>query len=224
MKALFFTSAVAALAALLLVGPAPAKDVVVGGAAITVTPPRGQCELDPNITTDKSLLAQTTQMTENSGTPLLAIYVDCQQQLDWRAGKLKYIGKKTLIETLKQDQHETVPAICADMREQGKKYAADDVEWVKKDLADTSRQKQRYDGTLFLGVLDETPEACVAALVQTFHLGTLPITQLTIFSSMSVRGHTIYFYSASPYVDEQSTKTALPLHKGDVAAFLAQNK
>jgi hypothetical protein len=224
MKPLFFASTVAALAASLLAGPAPAKDVDVGGTAITVSPPRGQCELDPNVVTDKSLLTQTTQMTEGSGTPLLAIYVDCQQQLDWRAGKLKYIGKKTLIETLKTDSHEAIPAICADMREQGKKYAADDVERVKRDLADTSRQKQRYDGSLFLGVLDETPETCVAGLVQTFHLGTLPITQLTIFSTVTVRGHTIYFYSASPYVDEQSTKTALPLHKGDVAAFLAQNK
>jgi hypothetical protein len=122
-----------------------------------------------------------------------------------------------------KDAEGVVAKSCEELRKRGQTIAADNVAKVKKDLAEISKQK--YDTTVFLGVLDETPDACFIGMVQKLALRDgSPITQLNIWAITRVQNQAIFYYTFAPYRDDTSVKSLLAQHKSNVAAFLAANK
>jgi hypothetical protein len=116
-----------------------------------------------------------------------------------------------------------VAKACQDTRDEGKQYAADNVAKVKNDLGNIAKQK--YDTTVFVGVLDETPDACFVGLVQKFSLvDGSPIVQLSVYAILQMYNQPLFYYTFAPYTGDASVKAVLAQHKSNVAAFLAVNK
>jgi hypothetical protein len=201
--------------------PTLAKDARLGDKTVVTMAPGGQCELN-----DTLLFTQTRGMVEAAHQILLAMYVDCRQEAAWRAKKVKYINQKSSYQAMTDytgSPDNIVATSCKDTREQGKQYAADNVAKAKNDLGNIAKQK--YDTTVFVGVLDETPDACFVGLVQKFALvDGSPIVQLTIYAILQIYHQPIFYYTFAPYTGDESVKAVLAQHKSNVAAFLAANK
>jgi hypothetical protein len=208
---------------LLVVSPSLtfARDARLGDKTVVTVAPGGQCEM-----TDTLLYTQTKSMVEAAHQNLLAMYVDCRQEVDWRAKKIKYINQKSSYQAMQDytgSPDNIVAKACQDTRDQGTKYAADNVAKAKQDLRNITKQK--YDRTVFIGVLDETPDACFVGLVQKFSLiDGSPIVQLTVYAILQMYNQPVFFYMFAPYTGDTSLKPLLAQHKSNVAAFLAANK
>jgi hypothetical protein len=211
--------------ALLLVVVSPsfafAKDVRLGDKTVVTVAPSGQCELN-----DTLLFTQTRGLVEAAHQNLLAMYVDCRQEVDWRAKKIKYINQKSTYQAMQVytgSPDNIVAKACQDTRDEGKQYAADNVAKVKNDLGNIAKQK--YDTTVFVGVLDETPDACFVGLVQKFSLvDGSPIVQLSVYAILQMYNQPLFYYTFAPYTGDASVKAVLAQHKSNAAAFLAVNK
>src|SRR6185295_3233849 len=89
--------AAAAFAGVVVGGlPCSGKDMRVGETSVVLTAPPGQCELDSNQPADRSML-QAIGAAIGTNT-LLAMFADCKQLADWRA------GRRSLLEDFAQYQ------------------------------------------------------------------------------------------------------------------------
>jgi len=223
--------AAAAFAGVVVGGmPCLGKDVRIGETSVVLTAPPGQCELDANQPADRSLL-QAVGVAIGTNT-LLAMYADCKQLTDWRAGKrglLEDFAQYQVLTSTIDRPPEGQPAqalkeLCGYLRDQGEKMATD----MASDL------KQRVEQALkdvvvnqlrFLGVVAEDGDACYGAMAQRAKAQTgKDVTIVGLSASAFVKGKLVYYYLFAPYRSGQTVNTLLAKQKLNVAAFLAANK
>ena len=223
--------AAAAFAGVVVGGlPCSGKDVRVGETSVVLTAPPGQCELDSNQPADRSML-QAIGAAIGTNT-LLAMFADCKQLADWRA------GRRSLLEDFAQYQvltstidrpPERQPAqalkeLCTHLREEGEKMmtgmASDLKQRVEQALKNVEVNQLR-----FLGVVADDADACYGAMVQRAKAQTgKDVTIVGLSASAFVKGKLVYYYLFAPYRSGQTVSTLLAKQKLNVAAFLAANK
>lgn len=219
-----------ALVAALVCSPCLARDARIGQATITLTPPGGHCELDRAQPGDAPMLqAVDTAIGSNK---LLAMFADCKQHADWRA------GKRGLLEDFSQYQvaaqaidapPEAAPVqalkqLCATLRAEGERMMIGLAPDMKTRIEQAVRSAQ-VNQTRFLGVVAEEPTACYSAMAQRLKAETgKDVTIVGLFAATFVKGKSVYYYLYSPYRSAQTVTVLLAKHKQNVAALLAANK
>jgi hypothetical protein len=219
-----------ALFAALLCGPCLAREVKLGETNITLTSPPGQCELDRGVPGDARLLQAVE--TAIGGNRLLAMYAECRQHADWRA------GKRGLLEDFAQYQvapqfadappepapEQALKQLCATLRADGERLMAGLAPDMKARIEQAVRNAQ-VNQTRFLGVVAEEPAACYSAMAQRLKAETgKDVTIIGLFAATYVRGKLVYYYLYSPYRSTQTVTTLLARQKRNVAALLEANK
>ncbi len=209
-----------------------AEDVKVGASTITFVTPPGYCELEPDKANDARMLTSIRMMIEPIGNSLLSASADCKQLTDWRTGARPLLSDMTQYQTitvwmdrdLPEGAQSVVKESCAKLRAEGKKLASNMLPNVQSRAAEVIKG-MKINEIRFLGVLDENPNVCYAALLQKFRAQNgADVTQLAIYATMFVKGKAIYYYLYSPYAGADSMTAALASHKNNVAAFIAANK
>jgi hypothetical protein len=208
-----------------------AKDAKIGNVTINLVPPPNFCELTELNPSDARMLKLVRDMVSSAQNDLLGMYADCQQLSDWHTGARKLLDDFVQFQTLSSMKSadapritgETVKEACAQMRTQGEKIATDMMPDINKRAAELSKQI-RMNEVRFLGVIDEEPLACYAALLQKFstEVGTEKV-QIGLTATTTLKDKAVYFILFAPYVDEQTVSGMLVTHKRNVATLLAAN-
>lgn len=216
-----------------LFAPAAFGEVVkVGTSTITFVAPPGYCELEQGQANDARLLTSIRGMVEPAGNSLLSASADCKQLTDWRTGARPLLSDMTQYQTIKvwmdrelpEGGQAVVKESCAKLRAEGEKRVSNMLPDVQSRAAEVIKG-MKVDEIRFLGVLDENPGVCYAALLQKFRAqNDADVTQLAIYATMFVKGKAIYYYLYLPYAGADSVAAALAVHKKNVAAFIAANK
>lgn len=223
-------AAVAFLLASVLSLPCLAKDAKVGEVSITLTTPPGQCEMDPGQPSDAGTL-QAIRAAIGSNT-LLAMYADCKQLADWRAGKRglleDFAQYQVLTEAIDKppapDPAQTLKELCANLREEGERMMAGMASDVKQRLEQVLKNVQ-VNQIRFLGVVADDADACYSATAQRAKAQTgKDITIVGLSATTFVKGKLVYYYLYAPYRSAQTVTTLLAKQKLNIAALLAANK
>ena len=221
----------AALAVAVSAFPVIAKEVKIGPASINLTAPPGFCVLTEDNPSNSRVISMTRTMVEGVGNELLAMFANCQQLDDWRAGTRKLLDDFVQYQTQKRFKDapplpvaETIKEACAAMRAEGEKILANMLPDVKARVTEVSRTLKVNDMT-FLGVLDEDGTGCYAAMLQKFatEAGT-DKTQVTVFTTAIIKGKVVYYYLFAPFESPDTVPAMLAAQKNNVAALIAGNR
>ncbi|MBV8751956.1 MAG: hypothetical protein JO328_03760 [Hyphomicrobiales bacterium] len=217
--------------AALLVAAAPsafAAQANIGGASITLPPPRGFCELTQSNESDKRMITVLGPLLEKSGNKLLAMSADCGQLAAWHTGKRQLLDDygqyQTPIASMDKPPSETVAETCTTLRKQGEQILANQLPDIKKRVESTM-SKIKLNETSFLGVLAEDKDACYAGLIQKIHTeANTDKTQITVFAISLVKDKSVFTYRFAVYRTPKNVDEALARIKADVAAMIAANR
>jgi len=220
------------LSIILFAAGAFGKSAKVGTSTINFIPPAGYCEFEVGQPGDDRMLQAIRGMVEPIGNSLLAAATDCEQLKDWRSGSRKVLSDMTQYQTitswmdkdLSQGADTLIKNTCATLRTEGEKIASNMLPEVKARASEVI-EGMNVNDMRFLGVVDESPGLCYAALLQKFRSpsGT-DVTQVGVYANLIVKGKVFYFYQFSPYTGPESVPLVLAKHKNNVAAFIAANK
>src|SRR6185503_4633610 len=163
---------------------------------------------------------------------LLAMFADCKQLADWRAGRRSLLEDfaqyQVLTSTIdrppERQAAQALKELCTHLREEGEKMmtgmASDLKQRVEQALKNVEVNQLR-----FLGVVAENADACYGAMVQRAKAQTgKDVTIVGLSASAFVKGKLVYYYLFAPYRSGQTVSTLLAKQKLNVAAFLAANK
>lgn len=201
--------------------PAVAGEGVVGGVILKLPPPEGFCDLDPNLPGDSRLLNGINGMLGGTGNRLLAASADCTELTDWRSGQRKLLDNLAQYQTLVSQENNDVTttgaaivkAACEQMRGAGEKMVSDMAPGIKA-RAEAVMKTIEINEQKFLGVVDEEPEICYAALVQKFKAETGENkTQVTVFATTFLASRLMYIYLFAPYRDGEAVAELLTRQK-----------
>jgi hypothetical protein len=201
--------------------PARAGEGTVGGVALKLPPPQNFCDLDPKITGDARLLNGINGMLGGTGNRLLAASADCTELTDWRSGQRKLLDNLAQYQTLVSQENNDVSttgsaivkAACAQMRGAGEKMVADMAPGIKA-RAEAVMKTIELNEQKFLGVIDEEPDICYAALLQKFKAETGENkTQVTVFATTFLASRLMYIYLFAPYHDGEAVTELLARQK-----------
>jgi hypothetical protein len=221
------------LSSMILFAPAAfGENARVGTSTVAFVPPAGYCEFQSGQPGDARMLQAIRGMIEPIGNTLLSASAECGQLKDWRSGARKLISDMTQYQTvtawmekdLSEGADTLVKNTCATLRTEGEKIASNMLPDVKARAAEVIKG-MKVNEMRFLGVVDENPGVCYAALLQKFQAQTgEDVTQLGVYATLVVKGKIVYFYQFSPYAGPDSVPAVLAKHKNSVAAFIAINK
>jgi hypothetical protein len=223
-----------AMATALLVATTPAlsDNVRVGDRDIAIVLPAGYCALQPEEKSDARVLQAIRGMIEPIGNALLSAAAECDTLKDWRAGKVSRLRNmiqyqvytRATKEGSRAETEAAVKEVCNELRESGKQQT-EDMNPPVKERAAKVMSKIEYGKMEMIGVTDEEPGVCYAALLQKFRAeDKTDVTQLTTYANTLVKGNWIYFYLFSDYENADSVTSALARHKENVRAFIAANE
>jgi hypothetical protein len=211
--------------------PALAGDVNVGGVALKLPPPSNYCDLDTTNPSDSRLLGAINGMLNGSGNRLLAGSADCTELSDWRTGKRKLLDNLAQYQTLISQENvdlsatgaDIVKTACAEMRTQGEQTLAAMAPDIKT-RAETVMKAIEINEQRFLGVVEEEPGICYAALLQKFKAETGDDkTQVTVFATTILGSKLVYIYLFAPYRDGAAVADLLAQQKKLTADLQALN-
>jgi len=224
-------SAAVVLFASLLSLPCHGKEARVGEAALSLTTPAGQCELDPSKPGDARMLEVTERAVSGVGNQVLGFYADCKQLTDWRTGKRPLLEDFAQYQTLASAAsapgpaapEEAIKQLCSQQREASEKVVTGIATDMKARIEEAVRGVQ-LNQVRSLGVVAEDANACYAALVQRFKAETgKDVTIMALFATTFVQGKLVLYYLYSPYRTAQTMPALLAKQKLNVAALLAAN-
>ncbi len=224
--------AAAFLLASLVSLPCQAKEARIGEAAVTLTTPAGQCELDPTQPGDARMLEVTGRAISGVGNQLLGFYADCKQLTDWRTGKRPLLEDFSQYQTLASAANSpappapeaTIKEICSHQRKEGEKLMTSVTPDMKARVEEAVRGVT-VNQTRFLGVVGEEPGVCYSAMAQRIKAETgKDVTLIAVFATTYIKGKIVYYYLYSPYRSTQTVSSLLAKHKLNVAALLQANK
>jgi hypothetical protein len=218
--------ACAALALALAPSPTSAMEGTIEGVAITFPAPAGFCELTDAEPADKRLLDSTRKTTDNAGLRLISFSADCQQLVDWRAGKRKLLDDLAHYQTIKASAaatKESLDLTCADLRTKGDQLVSQNKADWKANVEQVNKQMKVND-TQFAGFLGEDANACYAALLQKLRTeaGT-DKTALTVMAATVIKGKFVFLYRIATFVNSDTINDRLERLKLTLAALLAAN-
>jgi hypothetical protein len=224
-------AAAALLVACLVASNASAKTTKVGPASLDLPPPSGYCELDTRQASDARMLKAIEGMLGSTGNRLLGASADCSQLDDWRRGARPLLDNLAQYQTLMAWENGPLPALpdvtikeaCDHMRAQGDQLVNDMTPDVKA-RAERVLKTVQVNEMKFLGVIDEEPGVCYAAMLQKFktEVGTEK-TQVTLFATTTVKFKLVYYYLFAPYVGSDTIGDMLQQHKANVERLMAKN-
>jgi hypothetical protein len=213
------------------VSSARGEDVKIGEVSIKLSAPPGYCALNASNAADARMITALEDMLDKSGNRLLSLSADCGQLADWHSGKRQLLDNMAQHQTRTSWENLQLPLTpealimdaCSDLRARGDQLVT----------AMTPDAKQRVEEVLktvkinemkFLGVLDEEPAICYAALLQRFATETgTQKTQVAVFATTVVRQKLLYYYLFAPYVDGESVSTALEQQKVNARRLRSEN-
>jgi hypothetical protein len=198
----------------------------VQGVSINLPVPAGFCELSGTNPSDKRMLDTVGDLvTKSRGNHLLGMSADCQQLIDWRAGKrlLGDYGQYQAPPNAAANE-ETFKETCSALRTQGGQTLSN----VKKDLKarmEDAVKQMKVNDQKFAGFLGEDPTACYVALLQKLKSedGT-EVTQLTVLAITSVKDRFLFVNRYAPYVNSDTVNDTLTRLKATIAALLEANR
>jgi hypothetical protein len=220
----------ALLAACALCSGAVAKRANVGPVAVELPPPKGYCELDEALPTDRRLFDLTR--TASPDTRLLAMSADCQQLRDWRAGRLAGLENYAQYQTVRAWESAPLPLpaaqlieqTCTTLRAQGGEIASRSGTIVQERLT-RALQEVKLNRVKFMGVLGQDPNACYAALLTRVKgENGREIEQATVFAVTIIRGKVVYYYLCARFAGGQTLTQMLSQLRVNVAALEAANR
>jgi len=207
---------------------AMSAETTIGGVSINLPAPAGYCELMDGEPSDQRMIAFTAARVAKGGNKLISISADCQQLVDWRAGKRKLLDDFAQYQTHVGSMNASVPAgaikeICAQIRTEGNKAISDQV-WDMKSRIEQASDRIKMNEVNFLGVVAEEPSVCYAAMMMKIstEFGTEK-TQVSIYAYTSVKNKLLFVYRFAPYVGYESVTKGLEQLKADVVALFAAN-
>jgi hypothetical protein len=172
-----------------------AKSVDVGGVSVQVVTPGNFCSFDETNPIDAAILAQIAQVKQPNNVPL-AIYIDCNELIDIRAGTLDHMTRylsvgttqNALYENLAGQEQEMVASACGNVS----------VERALGEPIKATRQRMQTfaEGTDFLGmeslgVVKQTADTCYAGYLSKTNIDGTTVTQVNIVSFFVLKGKLI---------------------------------
>ena len=219
--------AAVAIACLVTVLAAVAKDVQIGPTTINLTLPSAYCELDDGNAEDASLLKVMGDLPARSH--LLAAYADCKQLTGFRSGKETVPSDFAIYATPAGAMNIvfpdlTVKQVCAKLRTEGEQTLAG--LWRENRLRVEGIIKGiKFNEMQFLGVMAEESSVCYGASLVKLKtdVGTEKV-EVSLFANTIIRGKFIIFSLYAPYVGIDTVPAMLSKHKSNVATLTAANK
>jgi hypothetical protein len=225
-------SAAVVLFASLLSLPCHGKEARVGEAALSLTTPAGQCELDPSKPGDARMLEVTERAVSGVGNQILGFYADCKQLTDWRTGKRPLLEDFAQYQTLASAAsapgpaapEEAIKQLCSQQRQEGEKLMTGLAPTMKARVEEAVRGVT-VNQTRFLGVVGEEPGVCYSAMAQRIKAENgKDVTLIAVFATTYIKGKIVFYYLYSPYRSAQTVTTLQAKHRINVAALLEANK
>lgn len=218
----------AALALAAATSGAMSAEATIGDVSINLPTPVGFCELIDREPSDKRLIDYAADRVAKGGNKILGISADCQQLVDWRAGKRKTLDDYAQYHTPISTMKESVPAAgiketCTVLRAEGNKLVSNTVQDMKTRI-EQSPAGIKLNEASFLGVVAEEPSACYAATMMkmTGEIGTK--TQVAIIAHTVVKNKWITVYRFALYLNFDSVTNGLAQLTTNVVALLAANQ
>jgi hypothetical protein len=177
-----------------------AASITVGGTSVNLPSPTGFCELTQSNASDKRMITTIDGLLSKSGNKLLSMTADCQQLTAWRTSKRPLLDDfaqyQTTLSQLEASSGspEPITTTCATLRAEGETLLSNMMPEIKSRIESTV-SKVKVNETAFVGVLDEEPTACYAALIQKFHTAAnTDKTQVTVFATTIIKDKLIFVY------------------------------
>lgn len=208
-----------------------AKDTRIGNVSLNLPPPVGYCELDRDRRPDASAIALVERMIGPSGNRLIQLSAECQQLKDWRADKRELLDHFSQYQTITEYENRAAPArpdefirsICAILRTRGDELKAKIQ--VETKALENLIDNLTFDETLFMGVVDEEPGVCYAALVQKLSSDLVKgRMSLGVYASLFIRGKLVLHYLFAPYAGEGTITESLAQLKAHMVRLRAANR
>lgn len=200
-------SVISLFSSLVLCSSAFAMEVKIGNTPIRLDPPAGYCEMDRSLTADSRLFNVIESMLQTSGNRLLSVSADCRELKDWRSGSRPLLDHLVQYQTLRSVEDSgvggtpeaVVQEACKAMRAQGEQLVAETTKDAKQQ-AERVLEKIRVNEMKFLGVLEEEPLACYAAILQKFKtdIGTEKV-QINLVAITVIKNKVLYGYYIAPF-------------------------
>jgi len=199
-----------------------------GSVTLHLPPPAGQCDLVASEPGDSRVIAAVTKSTAAAGNDLLVMTADCQELVDWRA------GRRPLLEHLAQYQVQTALrgsdfaladalAACADVKARGSQINRNVVPSTT-DAVHTAAKKIELQEQSYIGVLADDTNGCYVALLQRIKAETgKQVVRVNVFFLGSIARRELFFYMMAPYVDESSVTDVLAKEQAHIAQVKALN-
>jgi hypothetical protein len=179
-----------------------AKTVDIGGVSVHVPSPASFCGFDDSNPIDAMVLAQIRLMNPNN-VPL-AIYIDCGELNDIRAGTRQYMSRYLSVGTTQNALYENFVGREAEM-------AADacgnmSAERALGESIDSMRQRMQtfaegtdLQGMEPLGVVKQTADTCYTAFLVKTNIEGVTITQVNVIAAFILKGKLVVINDYTSY-------------------------
>jgi hypothetical protein len=179
-----------------------AKTVDIGGVSVHVPSPASFCGFDESNPIDAMVLAQIRLMNPNN-VPL-AIYIDCGELNDIRAGTRQYMSRYLSVGTTQNALYENFVGREAEM-------AADacgnmSAERALGESIDSMRQRMQtfaegtdLQGMEPLGVVKQTADTCYTAFLVKTNIEGVTITQVNVIAAFILKGKLVVINDYTSY-------------------------
>lgn len=218
-----------------------ARDASIGQEQVRLTWPTGFCEVDGDHSADIRLLRAVREGIAGRNL-LVAMFADCRQLKDWRAGKRSLLDDVAHVQTLAKAVDVAVPLpseravqeVCAIQRLQAPPVPAG-TEGEFKQRLDAAAATVKLNEARYLGLVAEDKRACYGALLQRTQAEgadkgdkaakseKVERLQAVVVATTVVKGKYVYHYLFTPYDGPKSMERLLERQRKNVAAFLAAN-
>jgi len=204
-----------------------AAQATLGDVSVTLPPPAGFCEVNASDPRDSRAVAIHSGQAEKLGNRLLAMFADCGQLADARAGGRRQLDDaveyQAQIAAIDKPPAAPVAQLCAATRAQNNAILANESPDLKARIERTV-EKVKINETRPIGVLAEDANACYQGAIQKDkgEDGT-DKTMVGLGALTIVKNRTIFVYRFSAYQNPNTVDAVLAKLKVDVAALIAAN-
>jgi hypothetical protein len=178
------------------------KTVDVGGVLLRVVTPANFCSFDESNPIDAAVLAQIRLMNPNN-VPL-AIYIDCGELNDIRAGTRQYMSRYLSVGTTQNALYENFVGREAEMAANA--CGNTSVERALGASIDSMRQRMQtfaegtdLQGMEPLGVVKQTADTCYTAYLVKTNIDGVTITQVNVIAAFILKGKLVVINDYTSY-------------------------
>lgn len=201
------------------------EDTGFGNSNITVSPPKGFCELDKANKADIALFDAVSNYAKFGGFSVIALYPDCRELEQSRRSNAFILTKVAIARFAKRADRppsQFITEACDQLR---KGLSGEQKAQTSKYVTEFSKGNSSVQNTLALGVLDEVKGAvCYSGqLIKAKIANTGEVTVVYLSAGTFVGDQPIGIFQWTNYVDEASIASALANLKIIYSDFAAAN-